>query len=137
MNDTLRRFKSQPWKPLFLVSLITVAIASAIDYLLIFLISNVPGIQQSVSFLLSPPLGILLPLAVAAGVGVLGVAVCDRFQSQIFLNAGSLWALVLCLVIILGLRGLLPLPSFLVRLSYPGLLGMMVGVFWKGRNYWR
>ncbi|AFZ42767.1 hypothetical protein PCC7418_0538 [Halothece sp. PCC 7418] len=137
MNDPLRGFKSQPWKPLFLVALITIAIASAIDYLLIFLISNLPALQQSISIVLSPPLGILLPLAAAAGVGVLGVIVCDYFQSQIFLNAGSLWALVLCLLIILGLTNLLPLPSFLVSLSYPTFLGMMVGVFWKGRYYWR
>lgn len=137
MNDPLRRFKSQPWKPLFLAALITIAIASAIDYLLIFLIANIPSLQSNLSLLLSGPLNLLLPLAAAAGIGVLGVIVCDYFRSQIFLNAGSLWALVLCLLIILGLSNLLPLPSFLVSLSYPTFLGMMVGVFWKGRYYWR
>lgn len=137
MNDSFRRIKSQPWQPLFLVALITVTIASAIDYLLIFLISSIPSLQQGVSLLFSPPLGILLPLAAAAGVGVLGVYLCDRFRSQIFLNAGSLWAFVFCLVVSLALTGLIPLPSFLVRLSYPAFLGMMVGVFWKGRHYWR
>ncbi|AFZ51937.1 hypothetical protein [Dactylococcopsis salina] len=137
MNDPLRRFKSQPWKPLSLIALTTVAIVSAIDYLLIFLLANSEPFRSSISFLFSPPLGMLIPLAVAGGIGILGVYICDQFRSQVFLNAGSLWALVLCLVIALALTGLLPLPSFLVQFSYPALLGIMVGVFWKGRRYWR
>ena len=137
MNDTLRRFKSQPWKPLSLIALATVAIVSVIDYLLIFLLSNSEQFRSSISFLFSPPLGMLIPLAVAAGIGVLGVYICDQFRSQVFLNAGSLWALVLCLVIALALSGFIPFQSFLVRFSYPALLGIIVGVFGKGRRYWR
>ncbi|MDR9404676.1 MAG: peptide chain release factor 1 [Halothece sp. Uz-M2-17] len=137
MNDPLRRLKSQPWKPLFLVALGTIALAKGIDYLLVFLMVSIPNLQQNLNLILSPPLGILVPLATGVGVGVLGVYICDRFQSQIFLNAGSLWALVACLGIIFALAGLIPLPSFFARLSYPTFLGMMVGVFWKGRYYWR
>jgi len=137
MNDPLRRIKSQPWKPLFLVALATIAIVSIMDYLLLSLIENVASVQQGFSLIATSPLGILLPLAVAVGIGGLGVYICDQFRSRIFLNAGSLWALVLCLVVVLALTGLIPLPSFLVRFSYPSLLGIMVGVFWQGRSYWR
>lgn len=135
MNDPLAKIKSQPWKPLSLVALATVTIVTVIDYFLLFLFSNFAPIQQSLSFIASSPLGILLPLAIAAGIGAFSVYICDRFRTQIFLNAGSLWALVLCLIIALALTGLFP--SFLVRFSYPALLGIMVGVFWKGRRYWR
>lgn len=137
MNDPLRRIKSQPWKPLFLVALATIAIVSTIDYLLFFLIENVAPVQQGFSLIATSPLAILLPLAVAVGIGVLGVYICDQFRSRIFLNAGSLWALVLCLIIALALTGLIPLPSFLVGFSYPSILGIIVGVFWRGRSYWR
>ena len=137
MNDPLRRIKSQPWKPLFLVALATIAIVSIMDYLLLFLIENVAPVQQGFSLIATSPLAILLPLAVAVGIGVLGVYICDQFRSRIFLNAGSLWALVLCLIIALALTGLIPLPSFLVGFSYPTILGIIVGVFWRGRSYWR
>lgn len=137
MNDPLRRIKSQPWKPLFLVALATIAIVSIMDYLLLFLIENVAPVQQGFSLIATSPLRILLPLAVAVGIGVLGVYICDQFRSRIFLNAGSLWALVLCLIIALALTGLIPLPSFLVGFSYPSILGIIIGVFWRGRSYWR
>ncbi|MFP4134443.1 MAG: peptide chain release factor 1 [Halothece sp.] len=137
MNDPIRRFKSQPWKPLFGVAFATVIIVSLLDVLLIFLINNVATIQDSIRFLLSSPLGILIPLAVAAGVGALGVSICDYYRSKIFLTAGSLWALVLCLMIALGINALIPFPSFLLQLSYPTLIGVMIGVFWRGRHYWR
>jgi len=136
-NDPLSRFRSQPWKQLLIIAFSTILIVSVIDYLFRWLISNVAPLQQSFSLLFSPPLGILVPLAVAGGIGGLGVYGCERFQPRLFLNAGSLWALVLCLIIALAVTGLLPFPSFVVNFSYPAILGIMVGVFWKGRPYWR
>lgn len=137
MNDPLRRFKSQPWKPLFGVAFATILIVSLLDVSLVFFISNVATIGNSIALISSSPLRILLPLAAATGVGALGVAICDYYRSKIFLNAGSLWALVLCLMIALGVKALIPFPSFLLRFSYPIFIGVMIGVFWKGRNYWR
>lgn len=137
MNDPLRRIASQPWKELFLVAFATVIAVSVIDYLLIWLIVNVASVQESVSFLFSSPLQILIPLAVAAGIGVLGVSIAEQFPRYIYLTAGSLWAFVLCLAIALALKGFLSLDGFLVSFSYPAMLGMMVGVFGKGRRFWR
>jgi len=137
MNDPLRSFKAQPWKQLFIIAFITIIFVSSIDSILMLFIANSASFQKTLYAILSPPAGMLLPLAIAGGIGVLAVYICERFQPQLFLNAGSLWALVLCLIIALGVTGLLPLPSFLVDFSYPAVLGMMVGVFWKGRNYWR
>jgi hypothetical protein len=137
MNDPLRSFKIQPWKQLFITAFITIIIVSSIDAGLMLLIANSASLQKTVYSILSPPLGMLLPLAIAGGIGVLAVYICERFQPRLFLNTGSLWALVLCLIIALGVTGLLPFPSFLVNFSFPAILGMMVGVFWKGRNYWR
>ncbi|NEP28299.1 MAG: peptide chain release factor 1, partial [Moorea sp. SIO3I6] len=76
-------------------------------------------------------------MAAAIGVGVLGVYICERWQSQVFLKTSSLWALVLCLMVGLLLKSQLPIPFGLVGFSMNAVIGVILGVFWKGRPYWR
>jgi len=137
MNNPLFRLKAQPWKQLFIIAFITIIIVSSIDYILISFLENVPSFKQNLFYILPGAIKQLLPLVTGIGLGALGVFACERFQPRLFLNAGSLWALVLCLIVTFAVTMLIPLPSFLVRLSYPAVLGLMVGVFWKGRPYWR
>ena len=68
--------------------------------------------------------------------GALGVTLCERWPGKIYLNTARLWALILCLLGGLAFKLLLPLPLELVQLSQEGLIGVVVGVFWKGRPYW-
>ncbi|NJL20421.1 MAG: hypothetical protein HC895_05705 [Leptolyngbyaceae cyanobacterium SM1_3_5] len=58
----------------------------------------------------------------------------EYFHRHIFLNVGVLWALVLCVMLSLLLKSLL-LPTLLS--GQLALVGIALGVFWKGRRYWR
>ena len=137
MNDPLRRFKLQPWRPLLLVSAITVVLVIVIELLLFWGFNQSEVVRSSLVLLFSPPLGLILPIIATVGVGALGVYICERWQTQVVLNTSSLWALVLCLVVGLILKSLLPIPALLVDFSYYAVVGVIVGVFWKGRPYWR
>ncbi|PSO52293.1 MAG: peptide chain release factor 1 [Cyanobacteria bacterium QH_8_48_120] len=137
MNDPLRRFKSQPWKPLSQVAGLTTLLVILIEGVLSWILTQSDPLPRSLSPLLSPPLGIIVTVAAAVGVGILGVYICERWQSQAMLNTASLWALILCLIVGLVLKSLLPLPAILVSLSFNMVVGVVVGVFWKGRPYWR
>lgn len=136
MNDPLRRFKSQPWKPLSQVAGLTTLLVILIEGVLSWILTQSDPLPSSLSPQSSTPLGIIVTVAAAVGVGILGVYLCERWQSQAMLNTASLWALILCLIVGLVLKSLLPLPAILVRLSFNMVVGVVVGVFWKGRPYW-
>jgi len=65
------------------------------------------------------------------------VILLDRFFTQILPDTATLWALIACLALILWLKSLLPLSAVLVQFSYPLFVGLLVGVFVKGRRHWR
>ncbi len=137
MTDPLRRLKYLPWRSLLQVSGIAVIIVIVLEFLLALGYTNSSVIRSMLSILFAPPLGILLILAAAVGVGVLAVYLLERLYQQVRINTASLWALVLCLALVLFVKSLLPLPALLVNLSYIQLMGIVVGVFWKGRPYWQ
>ncbi|MEC4983100.1 MAG: peptide chain release factor 1 [Oscillatoria sp. PMC 1068.18] len=137
MNDPFRSFKLQPWRSLILVAGVTIFIAMIGEFLLIFGYYYLPALQSFLNVLFAPPLGLILPLAAAVGVGALAVFLCEQWQNQVILSSGSLWALVLCLIVGLFLKSLLPFPPLLVKISSETMVFLMLGVFWKGRPYWR
>jgi hypothetical protein len=137
MTDPLRRLKYLPWRSLLQVSGIAVIIVIVLEFLLALAYTNSSVIRSMLSMLFAPPVGILLILAAAVGVGVLAVYLLERLYQQVRINTASLWALVLCLALVLFVKSLLPLPALLVNLSYIQLMGIVVGVFWKGRPYWQ
>jgi hypothetical protein len=135
MNDPLRQFKQQPWLPLFQVAGVTIAIAALVELLLIGGLDN-PLVGRTLGILFSGIFGVLLPIFVAAALGGLAVYLCQTWRrQQIYLNTGSLWALVLCLMLAVGVKSLLL--SVLIPLSYNSLIGIILGVFWQGRSAWR
>lgn len=142
MHDPLRRFQQQPWLPLLQVTCITTVIVLLAEVVLFLGSTQSSALRPYFNFVFSGPLGAVLPFLAAVGVGALGVLLGERWQPKIHLNTGSLWALVLCLmggmgikVLILG-RLLSPAYASLVALSEVTLMGIIVGVFWKGRPYW-
>jgi hypothetical protein len=137
MHNSLRRLKFLPWLPLFQVAALTVFFALVLDVLLAIALVQMPLLQPSWEVLLSPPVGIMLMLAIAFGIGILAVYLLERLHPDIVINASILWALVLCVLLMLALESLLHLPMFLVSLNQTTLMGMVVGVFWRGRAYWR
>ena len=137
MSDPMRRLKLLPWRSLLQISTLTTFIVFILELLLVWGFTQSNIIRNTITMLYSPPLGIVMPIAIAVGIGALAVYLCERWLPQVLLNTSSLWALVLCLLLALGLKSLLPLPSLLVNLSESALIGIIIGVFWKGRPYWR
>lgn len=138
MNDPLRRLKFLPWISLLQISLITVLVAIAFDVLLVQIATAVPVILNLLTKLLNSPIGVLIRLAVPVGIGALAVAILERWFRQVMVTNSTLWALVPCVALWLLLKSFVQMPSALFPdLDILSLVGVVVGVFWKGRPYWR
>lgn len=133
MRDPLWRLKTLPWLVLLQAAALTVVVASLLDLLLAIALLNLP---QPPTFL-NGISGLLLVLLAAGGIGVLAVTVMETIFARVLLNQGVLWALLVCMALFLWLRQWVPVPAVLVGLSYYQFVGMMVGLFSKGRRYWR
>jgi hypothetical protein len=136
MTDPLRRLQYLPWRSLLQISGLTLILVTLVEFLLSLGTLHSPLIRNTLSLLFAPPLGIVIFMAAAVGVGALAVYLLERFYAQVLINTASLWALIPCLLLFLFIKSLLPIPG-LVNLTYPQLFGIIVGVFWKGRPYWR
>ena len=135
MINPLRPLKYLPWIPLLQASVVTTIFAIAID-LLVALSFLVPVVQSVALQLLNSPLEILIRLVAAVGVGALAVVVLRRWFRQVVVTNSILWALVPCLLLCLFLKSVLRLPApLLPALDYTVLIGIVLGVFWKGRRY--
>jgi hypothetical protein len=135
MSNPLRRLKFLPWTILFQDAALTVLITTLLDILVGSL--NTPLVRQTYILLFSPPLGILMLIAVSMAVGALAVYLLEKIFSQVVINAAVLWALIPCLVIMIILKSWLPIPFVLIDANQSSLLGIVLGVFLKGWNYWR
>jgi len=128
----LDRLKRLPWLVLFQVAIVATIAVVALEWV-IGLSASVPTFQPVFRLLLSPVLGIITVFAIAIGVGALAVFIFERLNRSL-ITTGSLWALGLCLIIVLLLvRFVGVLPVGLVGVSYP----QIVGIFWKGQPYWK
>jgi hypothetical protein len=138
MNEIWQRFKGLPWQELSLVSLIATLTVVASEVLLILSLTYFFVILKPLNMLFSSPVfGVLIPIGAAVGMGALAVYLLEWWQKQWLLNNSTLWALVLCLFIGLLLKSFLPLPAIFLTASKASLISLAVGVFWKGRPYWR
>lgn len=137
MTNPLRRLKFLPWRSLFLLSSLITLIVIVLDILLTLGYNQSIAIRRALELLYAPPLGILVNLAVIVGIGALAVYLLEKLYPKVIVNAATLWALVLCLAVCLVLKSLFVVPNVLVNFDETQLIGMMVGVFWKGRPYWR
>ena len=137
MTDPLRSLKYIPWRSLLQISGLTLVIVIFLELLLSLGSRQFYVIGSILRTLSAPPLGLIMTFATAVGVGALAVYLLERFDRQVFINTARLWALVPCLVLVIFLKSQLPVPPLLVQLNYVQLIGIIVGVFWKGRPYWR
>ncbi|MDB9511368.1 peptide chain release factor 1 [Kamptonema animale CS-326] len=137
MSNPLGRLKNLPWQELLQIAALTNAIVIVLELFLGWGFTQSPIVRNILKLLYSSSLGVLIPVATAVGMGALAVYLFEQRQQQFLLNSSSLWALVVCLLLGLALKSLLPVPAFLVDLSETTLIGIVLGVFWKGRPYWR
>jgi hypothetical protein len=139
MRDPLSRLKTLPWLILLQAAALTVLIATILDFLFAQALLQLPRTifdgELSGFFSL---LFLVLPFLAMMGLGALALILMEQVFRSVFLNAGVLWALVACIGLVLFLRGLLPWEvSFLVGFSYVQMVGAALGVFFRGKRYWR
>jgi hypothetical protein len=133
----MRRLKLLPWREMLQISALVNCIVVGLELFLAWGWIQSEVFRKIFTLLFGFPLGILIPLAIAVGMGALAVYFLEYWQQQFLLNRVSLWVLVLCLLLGLVLKSFLHIPDNLVSLSETALIGVTVGVFWKGRPYWR
>lgn len=136
MSNPLRQLKYLPWLQLSLTSIATVLIVFIAEVILALGATYLPPVQRVVAVLFSPLLGLFITFAIAFGIGALAVYWFETLYSRIVINAGILWALVLCVLVAMVLKSML-LPISLIGFSEIVLAGVLVGIFWKGKRYWR
>ena len=137
MSNFLRRLKLLPWREMLQIAALVNCIVIALELFLAWGFTQSRVIRDILTLVYSPYLGILIPVAAAVGMGALAVYFLEYWKQQFLLNRTNLWVLVLCLLFGLVLKSFLLIPAFLVSLSEAALIGVTVGVFWKGRPYWR
>lgn len=139
MRNPFWRLKSLPWIPLLQNALLTVLLATVLDIALVFLLNGLLEMWPAgMNIILQGGIvALLLQFAAAGGLGALAVILMDRVFRQVRLDAGVLWALVGCLALVLYLKTLLPIPAFLVGISYVQFVGLLLGLFSQSRTHWR
>ena len=138
MANPLRRLKFLPWRSLFLISSLVTLIVIVVDFLIAIGYTYSPAIRQALNLLYAPTLGIIVDFGLIVGIGALAVYLLEKLYPNLSINTAILWALVLCLALALVVKSLLPLPKALViSFNEIQLMGIVIGVFWKGRPYWR
>ena len=137
MSKFLQRLKLLPWREMLQISALVNCIVVGVELFLAWGFTQSQPIRNGVTLLYESSLGILIPFAAAVGMGALAVYFLEYWQQQFLLNRTSLWVLVLCVLLGLVLKSFLPIPALLASLSQDALIGVTVGVFWKGRSYWR
>jgi hypothetical protein len=137
MSDILRRLKLLPWSEMLQIAALVNCIVVGLELFLAWGSIHLQLLRNVLTFISDSPLGILIPLAIAVGMGALAVYFLEYWQQQFLLNRISLWILVLCILLGLLLKSFLPISNFLASLSETALIGVTIGVFWKGRPYWQ
>jgi hypothetical protein len=139
MRDPLWRLKTLPWVPLIQNALLTVLLATLFDLALLLLLTGLINLWPDGSLLVLQGgiVQLLLQFMVAGGIGALAVILLERVFRGVVLDTATLWAMVGCLALVLYLKSFLPLPTFLVGLSYVQFVGLILGLFSRGRSHWR
>ncbi|MCU0570166.1 MAG: hypothetical protein MUF49_26780 [Oculatellaceae cyanobacterium Prado106] len=133
----MRRFKYLPWQPLLIVAALTVSAVTVVDLALIYWAMRSP-IANAVLAPFGSPLGVVLSVAIAAGVGTFAVYLLETLFPKLAINIGVLWTLILCLMIFLVIQSFLPFSTILVGANEISLIGIILGVFLLGgKRYWR
>ena len=137
MANPLQRLTRLPWIPLLLTSVLTAIWVFVVEFFVGIGVERSLLVRKALTLLLSPPLGTITVLAIAALVGALAVYLLEIVFPNILINAGVLWALVPCLILAIFIKTQLLLSLNLVSLGEDRLIGILLGVFIKGRPYWR
>lgn len=138
MRKPFDRLKLLPWRSLVQAAVLAILLLILpIDGLIQLAVRNrdqSPMLQSLVGVLMSPLMALVLSLGIPVVLGAFAVYVLERVD-RLSISIGSLWGLVLCVVLVLLVEQwlLFGSPGF----TMTELVLIAVGVFWKGRPYWR
>ncbi len=135
MADPIEQFKRLPWRSLAQASIVVVLFVTVLEFGIDFGL-QFPPVNAALQLLFNPPLGLLTECAIAFGIGVLSVVALERIDRP-SIRAGSLWGLVFCIVIAFLIKGWSPIGNALFGLEQLQIGGLLVGIFWYARPYWR
>jgi len=135
VNQPWRQLTQQPWGAMAGAAAMALALALAIDQAVTLVAKSWQPFAMALMAV--GQFGAIVLFAIGLGLGALAVYCAERLYPQIRLHSGSLWALAACVGGELGLISLLPLPVLLLAFSELSVIGAIVGIFWKGRPYWR
>lgn len=133
----MRKLKFLPWRLLSQLAILINLIVLAVELLVMLGSRSFPVVEQTIAVFYKPPFDMLTPIALGVGVGALAVYLAEQFFRQLSLNISTLWALCFCVAMILMLKTLIGSPAPLVGFYSESLLGLIIGVFWKGRPHCR
>lgn len=133
--NPIEQFKRLPWRSLAQATILVVLFVTLLEFGVAFGL-QFPQVSVALQLLFNPPLGLLTECAIAFGLGVLSVIALERIDRS-SIRVGSLWGLVLCIVIAFLIKGWLPIGNALFRVEQLQIGGLLVGIFWYGRPYWR
>jgi hypothetical protein len=136
MTKQLRPLDFLPWRSLFQAALLTAMIVVLLEFILLIITQQIPDFAAFINRTLASSLDILLLAATGVGTGALAVFILDRIGCP-GITSSTLWGLVACIFLIFLPRRLLPLPALIFDIDPIHVITMIVGVFWKGRPYWR
>lgn len=143
MANPFRSLQYLPWVSLFQSADVTVLISALVDFLILQLATLLSGLvsDDTGKWLFEIFFGILLPILLAAGLGVLALFVTARLFQQIPLRRDTMWALVACVLILLPIKnflinGFIIANPFSVHLEMVTVVLVAVGLFSAGRRYW-
>jgi hypothetical protein len=131
-------FKQLPWRSLFLAAILAVIIVKAFDYVVAQSLSILSPDATILKLLVTPAGGLLLFGCGGLAIGGFGVLCLERFGNVRLIHSNTLWALILCLLVSLWFLSQLPVGGLgFVAFSEAHLVGVIIGVFWRGQDYWR
>ncbi|WRH68109.1 MAG: peptide chain release factor 1 [Planktothrix sp. GU0601_MAG3] len=137
MNNFIQRLKNLPWLSLLQSVALTYLIVAIAEVLTLWGITHSLAFKQIMLLLLTPPLGMLILFGVGVGVGALSIYLIEIQPAKVFLNVACLWALFISLLIVLFIYKSIFTPVILLSTSQITTMGILIGLFWKGRPYWR
>ncbi len=138
MRDPIRQLRELPWAEAMSCAGLTLLAIVALEAIILYVLGAVQGVGLLVALMTQGPFAPILLLVWAALAGVLLLTVFERLCPWIRIRIGVLWALVGSMMLALMLRSLLRsvVPEVFVFATPTCLMGIAIGVFWKGRPYW-
>ncbi len=132
----MNSLKYLPWRSLSLAAILAVATMKVIDFVLGKSLLN--SASAFTELLLTPAGSLVVYLCEGLAIGGLGVLYLERVGRTGPIYAAVLWALAFCLFLSLVLATYINIPGFgLQEVTQYQVMSIIVGVFWRGRPYWR